>query len=397
MNIQQYLDKNRANQKTFLEYLEQKNNADYQNLYQYVKELKIKGNKHELGIVLQLILAISDNHRRSSDFFKRIEAVLIQFKDEIKEKYTNFEIFQLFKNNKRILLFLIKEQIMEVDEYVAEKMLSDKFKDAEYMLYFYPELQNYVDVKNKPITDYKFKSLTEKGMNFYELERRVGENNDPLCQFIQGDLIHQFISHVRNHRVSLTSTIESSVFETNQFLIGKKPTLIEYSAFFGSVQIFKHLLLNGAKLTPSIWIYAIHGNNLNIIQAIEEKRIKPEDQSYIECIKESIKCHHNEITNYIQTKIMKTQSIEDYKVRAKAIKFINFEYLPNDLTNPFYFYKLCQHNYITLVDLLLKLRSIDTSYHVIQSKKNLIKFQMKKIFIKFQFFLFFYTVFNYYF
>ena len=54
----------------------------------------------------------------------------------------------------------------------------------------------------------------------------------------------------------------------------KKITLIEYAAFFGSIQIFNYLKLNKISLTPSLWKYAIHGNNAEIIQILEENHFQ---------------------------------------------------------------------------------------------------------------------------
>ena len=42
-------------------------------------------------------------------------------------------------------------------------------------------------------------------------------------------------------------------------------TLIEYATFYGSIQIFKYLLNNNVGLTESLWMYAVHGQNSEII------------------------------------------------------------------------------------------------------------------------------------
>ena len=45
------------------------------------------------------------------------------------------------------------------------------------------------------------------------------------------------------------------------------------------VQFKYYLRNNGVKLTPSLWHYAIHGNNSEIIQILEDNQIKPIDES----------------------------------------------------------------------------------------------------------------------
>ena len=54
-----------------------------------------------------------------------------------------------------------------------------------------------------------------------------------------------------------------------------KITLIEYADFFGSIQIFNYLRKNGAELESSLWIYAVHGQNPEIINFLEENKIFP--------------------------------------------------------------------------------------------------------------------------
>ena len=97
-----------------------------------------------------------------------------------------------------------------------------------------------------------------------------------------------------------------SIFETNYLLLkNKKTTLIEYSAFFGAIQIFRYLIQNKVELTPSLWLYAIHSQNAEIIHLLESNEIEPPENKsmknkYEAIFIESIKCHHNSIADYIK-------------------------------------------------------------------------------------------------
>ena len=63
---------------------------------------------------------------------------------------------------------------------------------------------------------------------------------------------------------------------TNFYSETKKiTTLIEYTVFFGSNQIFNYLITRELKLTPSLWLYAIHSKNAEIINILEENYIEP--------------------------------------------------------------------------------------------------------------------------
>ena len=77
----------------------------------------------------------------------------------------------------------------------------------------------------------------------------------------------------------------------------QKISLIEYAAFFGSVQIFKYLYLNGVRLNENMCLYAVHGNHPEIFQIIEEK-VKISSSTYEKCFKEAIICFNNDFANY---------------------------------------------------------------------------------------------------
>ena len=86
----------------------------------------------------------------------------------------------------------------------------------------------------------------------------------------------------------MTSTIKESIYETNLFLLkNKNPTIIEYAAFHGSIQIFTFLKINNVSLTSSLWPYSIHGNNDEILYLLEENHINPIDLCYEESLKSS--------------------------------------------------------------------------------------------------------------
>ena len=71
-------------------------------------------------------------------------------------------------------------------------------------------------------------------------KRKSGENDTYICQLIQKDDIDNFISYISQNDILLNSEITESIFETNRFLLKKKPSIIEYASFFGSIQIFKY-------------------------------------------------------------------------------------------------------------------------------------------------------------
>ena len=146
---------------------------------------------------------------------------------------TNDEIFNQFESNKRLLLFLIKEKIIQFDENICLKIEVKKEKNGiKYSNYFLPEM-------NKPLKKSEEEN-DENLMNFYEYEekRQEGENDSYICSLIRKDSVEEFVSYVNRSHLSLSIEIKPSIFETNSFLNSHNPILIEYASFFGSIKIF---------------------------------------------------------------------------------------------------------------------------------------------------------------
>ena len=217
--------------------------------------------------------------------------------------------------------------------------------------------------------------LLEEIPNFftnYEEKREEGENDSYICSLIRQDSAIEFISHVNRNNISPSSLITPSIFETNPFLIdnGKEISLIEYSAFFGSIQIFQYLLMNKAELKSSLWLYSIHSKNAELIHLLEENNVSC-PLHYEKIWFESVKCHHNDIANYIENNIVYSERKKSeknglsrfIKLRAgkgeniiqKSIEYHNYTYIEfKEIVLDEYFYYLCLYHYDKLVELLLK-------------------------------------------
>lgn len=197
MDITKYLDEMRNIEEYFQVFLDEEENIEknLNNLNIKFEDMKIRNNKHDLRLLLHFISSLCDNYYRSPTFYIKIERILQIFKDEIKKFYLNSEIFNIFKQNKRILLFLINEQLLTVDEYVFKKIITSEYIEKKYPQYFAPEIKRIENEKWFP-KDELAEDL-EKGQpdNFNEL-RNKGENERFICKLIRDDLVEDFITHV---------------------------------------------------------------------------------------------------------------------------------------------------------------------------------------------------------
>lgn len=178
--------------------------------------------------------------------------------------------------------------------------------------------------------------------------------------------------------------IKPSIFETNSFLLKREPTLIEYSVFYGSIEIFNFLRMSKAEMKSSLWLYSIHGRNPEIFRHLEENKIEVDDRIYEMCLKESIKCHHNDFALYYKNNFYKEVDISSNYLQNDinyAFRFYNFEFIPNDLKEKFCFFYSVQYDYYKLVEYFKDIEGLNINETVIlkifKSNFNFIYFKLR--------------------
>ena len=369
MNIQEYLDNMKNLQDVLLVYLENQADSEvnYQFLINTINKQKICSSKQELALLLHLISTISQNYCRDFQFISKIEKILGYLGDYITRTFTNLEKFKIFKHNKRILLFLLEKNILTLDEFIVRKMISKDYLKAKYPQYFSPEIKPFMKLDWFPKSEeskwVKELEKFENQENFFEL-RKEGENENYICKLIRSDSIDEFIQYVNRSNYSLKSTISDSIYETNLFLIESNKnnlTLIKYAAFFGSIQIFKYLLLNKVELTPQLWIYAIHGKNADIIHFLEEYKIEPPKKNYKESLIESIKCHYNDVVDYLLNQYFQMENQNSNDLYIECIKHYNFSFFNDEFLNDTTFFYLCKYEYCFLMSFALNDEKINVN------------------------------------
>ena len=379
MTLQKYFEKNKEIQRNLLQFIDKENDEQEDNnqIIKYFEDAAFCKDRHEFKTLLYLILKISNNYRRTPLFFQRIEQILLLIKDKIKQTFSNEETFNIFKSNKRILLFLFKKQILIPDRSIAKTFSNPRFRftDWKFQNFLLPEIESILDKKTSKkikgqishMLNVQVKNLAESEQ--FEEKRKAGENDTKICELIRKDSIEEFIILVNKENLALKTKIKTSIYETNPFLLKNEPTLIEYAAFFGAIQIFQYLRLNGIQPKPSIWLFAIHGRNPEIIHLLEENKISPPNNDYKECLNESLKCHHFEITDYIINNFLAFDSKEDEdKAFELSPKYMNFSYFPQNLTNPRSFYYLCKYDYVEIVRFLMSDKDVDVQFKNISNK-----------------------------
>ncbi|KAK8875716.1 hypothetical protein M9Y10_005891 [Tritrichomonas musculus] len=149
--IKQYIECMQKLQSNLIDYLDDNNNVEekYELLKSEIDDQKTAEDKYSLTNFLHLLSCIADNHHRESDFFSKIEQIILLIKEGIVSQFSKSEIFTIFKNNKRILLFLFTENILTFDKFIVEEIITDKYAERCYPQYFQLEMKPFLhEIKN---------------------------------------------------------------------------------------------------------------------------------------------------------------------------------------------------------------------------------------------------------
>ena len=395
----------------FIESEEDYGDENFNKLTDYIRNQKVFDNSDDFQEFMAIINKISKNHNRKPNLIHKTERIIAYYQDQIKHFFSNNQIFDFFKNNKIILLFLIRQKIVNIDSGILHNyILNEKY--INYKFYFFNEIKEIISIEMK---DSIIKEMDSKKITEIEEEKlTIGENDKYICSLIRNDLIDDFIIYVNQSNTPLYYVIPPSIYETNSLLIGKNISMIEYAAFFGSMQIIRYLYINKVELTPSMWLYAIHSRNAELVHFLEENHVIPNDETYEKCYKESIKCHHNDFANYIFDNkliiIEKKQKIKEesssdsstgffknifnkfFKVESNNNNDYNYDYSVqkiniirtiyryhnydmmqtffDDPINYFHFFCFCEFNYLNLVKLLIITKKVNINTKLIYNEQN---------------------------
>ena len=174
MNFEEYLEKKKEIYNNLLEFLdnEEYTESNFKDLIDLFNNQAVHENKEDLDTLFRILISISNNHHRSTSFFTKIEQILLLFKSQINQFFSNFEIFNIFKSNKRILLFLIQEGIIKINKSIANTLSNGWYKKSKYHFYFYPEIKKFLNIKQLEKMLSKRNDMDNINSNDFEQNRK---------------------------------------------------------------------------------------------------------------------------------------------------------------------------------------------------------------------------------
>ena len=338
--LKDYLGEMQDLQHFLLEYIdsEAEDEENYRNLINKYESSNISKKRGTIKDFLYLISNIANNHRNPY-LIQRIEQLLIHLKNQIGENFTFIDLLLIFKKNKRIILFLLKEKLI-----IPNKSISQLMINMNYHQYFYPEFKEFYPEELRKKIEAEINEIDN-----FEEKRLIGENDNYICQLIRQDSVEEFVTFVNKKNYPISSIIPPSIFETNPFLLKNPPTLIQYTAFYGSIQIFKYLNFNQVNIKDT-WLYLIHSQNAELIHYLEENCDNPHPNFF----RESIKCFSSDITEYIKNIFDDKLPLSSFHTLYPSLKYHNYKYWPDILDAKYAPFLLIKYDYIDLVKQFIK-------------------------------------------
>lgn len=265
--------------------------------YEIITSLQKQLNSLTQDSYLQAIEFIEDNksiffndHQSSVFFiysvldtsinnFKNLEVILdifIHFSDELKRNISEIEILGL------CILFINSINYLFMKGFFSISTIFTKSFQNDYLfINFLPEIEQYdkelVELRKKKILSVnlnEIKSLFYKTVTSdyqkHILNRNLNYHPSLLHKSIREDDIDTFQLLISQNNYNLNEPIQYSYYERTK-TIDLNLTPIKVAAVYGSLKVFKFLMMNNADLSGNLLCYAYFGSNAEIIHLIEDK------------------------------------------------------------------------------------------------------------------------------
>lgn len=391
MMIQEYLAPFKEFQRLLINFIDSFGiqNEEYENLINFYINQNFQNDKDELREICTMISKITKNYHRVSDYFEKTEQIILFLAKDIQSTFTNLEIYDIFRNNRQIILILLSKEMIKIDEAISHKIyIKEGTLYTSYRQFFYPEIKPFLTEEDCSKIESQLLNQNSDIFTNFDEKRRRGENDNEIFTLIRNDSITEFISYLNKTETPPEKIFKNSIFETNSYLVRQSDVQFStYSVYFGSLKILTYLLEKQVKLTKDEMFPAIHSKNIQMIHLIEDQTaIQNDDIRFIsDCVIESIKCHHNNIADYF---INNYSDVKQDDVIENCFKYYNFQHLPENSIKNYFFYA-CKYNHLAIVKFLLNNTKIDINERIVLINYYLFNsslFNMERIWKKKNFF-----------
>ncbi|KAK8872159.1 hypothetical protein M9Y10_007921 [Tritrichomonas musculus] len=162
--------------------------------------------------------------------------------------------------------------IKSLNDNIIDWFLPDIFQMEKFD---YNRLINNLSFQRKSFFTQFFPGNIEK----YKEMLEAGEPTDELTKALRHDDVESLQKFVLKNQIDITkAVVPYNIYE--DYIINGQTNYLNYSASYGSVKCFKHLLLNHVKVDLHSFKYAIYGGNTEIIKIVDQNssNITEDDQ-----------------------------------------------------------------------------------------------------------------------
>ena len=272
-------------------------------------------------VICRLVYSCFVSKRQNEElYFTYLKMLGTKEEEEIKNPNIH-KIIDIFSR------LLISTETQE-SNYLLEKLIeqgliesmSVKNKRTLYFLHYQSEVKCNKDL---PFSNQFFENVEELQKENWKLHKKYvseGVNPSNIAKVIRNDEVERLQEMSSQANFDFNQIIPPSLYERCSFVNNENVSLIDYSAFFGSIKCFQFLLLNGSKL-ENTFQYAVAGGNHEIIHLCEQNHL-----SFEGIYEVLIEFHRNEIFRYFyEDKIIEKKDLT--QLGEQCIHFSNYELL----------------------------------------------------------------------
>ncbi|KAK8883572.1 hypothetical protein M9Y10_042666 [Tritrichomonas musculus] len=284
------------------------NSSNFQDFKAMIIKSNIDHDKNKLIQLLNMIqIGIAIRPHSYELYFNLLESI----SSHIKSHFSEQELISIFPKRPSILK-LYEKGLISINT-IYEQCRIHKY----YINYFAPEMKEfYSDFFEANIDQELRGSLNFEDMKKY---RKRGQNPAPIAEIIRNDDIELFQNFISKTNTKFDSILIPSEYEQCRFIM-QNMNYADYAAFYGSINIFKYLLLNECTLTYKTAQFAVAGGNYEIIHLLEEKKV-----SFRSCLEVCIQFHQNDIFEYLIENHSNKFKM-DFKMFFVSIEMYNTEF-----------------------------------------------------------------------